>query len=112
MVGGVLSSVIINQMNLYGRISVCGSISSYNDTETTLAPMLQRGFPGKQLKMEGFIVRRWDDRWMEGINQNLEWIKQGKIKYHETITEGFENMFKAFTGMLKGENTGKAIVKV
>ncbi|XP_028144094.1 prostaglandin reductase 1 [Diabrotica virgifera virgifera] len=111
-VGGVLSSAVIQQMNLYGRISVCGSISSYNDTETPLAPMLQRGFTNKQLKMEGFNVSRWHDRWMEGINQNLEWIKQGKIKYHETITEGFENMFKAFTGMLKGENTGKAIVKV
>lgn len=29
-VGGELSSIIINQMNLFGRISVCGSISSYN----------------------------------------------------------------------------------
>lgn len=37
---------------------------------------------------------------------------QGKIKYREHITEGFENMPAAFMGMLKGENTGKAIVKV
>lgn len=29
-VGGELSSTIINQMNLFGRIAVCGSISSYN----------------------------------------------------------------------------------
>lgn len=29
-VGGELSSIIINQMNEFGRISVCGSISSYN----------------------------------------------------------------------------------
>lgn len=29
-VGGELSSIVINQMNLFGRISVCGSISSYN----------------------------------------------------------------------------------
>lgn len=29
-VGGELSSIIINQMNLFGRIAVCGSISSYN----------------------------------------------------------------------------------
>lgn len=62
--------------------------------------------------MEGFIVSRWMDRWMEGMNQNLEWIRAGKLKYHETITYGFENMPKAFIGMLKGHNTGKAVVKV
>jgi NADPH-dependent curcumin reductase CurA len=32
--------------------------------------------------------------------------------YRETVTEGFENMAKAFIGMLQGENVGKAIVKV
>jgi prostaglandin reductase 1 len=32
--------------------------------------------------------------------------------YPETVTEGFENMPKAFMGMLQGENLGKAVVKV
>jgi prostaglandin reductase 1 len=36
---------------------------------------------------------------------------QGKLVYHETVTEGFENMVTAFTGMLRGENVGKAVVK-
>lgn len=49
---------------------------------------------------------------MEGIHQNLQWIQQGKLKYRETVTEGFENIFKAFTEMLQGGNVGKAIVKV
>lgn len=62
--------------------------------------------------MEGFVVHRWADRWEEGIKQNLQWIKEGKLKYKETITEGFENAFNAFVGMLQGDNTGKAIVKI
>jgi len=28
-----MSSVVISQMNLRGRIAVCGSISAYNDKE-------------------------------------------------------------------------------
>jgi NADPH-dependent curcumin reductase CurA len=32
--------------------------------------------------------------------------------YRETVTEGFENAPKAFMGMLRGENVGKAVVKV
>lgn len=66
----------------------------------------------KELRMEGFIVHRWLDRWYEGIEQNRKWIKEGQLKYHETITEGFESTFKAFVNMLQGENKGKAIVRI
>jgi len=113
-VGGTLSSVIMSQMKARGRISVCGCISVYNDDMQKLphAPILQPLFVGKQLKMEGFLVSRWNDRWDEGIKQNLQWIKEGKLVYPETVTEGFENTPKAFMGMLQGENFGKAVVKV
>lgn len=77
-----------------------------------LATPVQPSMVSKQLKMQGFLVNRWIDRWPEGIQQNLEWIKEGKLKYRETVTEGFENMFTAFTDMLKGVNFGKAVVKV
>lgn len=62
--------------------------------------------------MEGFVVSRWQDRYMEGLKQNHKWLQQGELKYKETITEGFENMFDAFVGMLQGKNFGKALVKV
>lgn len=62
--------------------------------------------------MEGFLVSRWTNRWMEGITEILKWIKAGQIKYHETITVGFENMPQALIEMLRGENVGKAVVKV
>ncbi|XP_030760143.1 prostaglandin reductase 1-like [Sitophilus oryzae] len=109
-VGGEISSTIVNQMSLFGRISVCGAISAYNDKHPK-ASALQAAMAIKQLKMEGFIVTRWADKWFEGIDQNLQWIQEGKIKYRETVTEGFENMFRAFTDMLKGVNYGKAIVR-
>ncbi|XP_076257730.1 prostaglandin reductase 1-like isoform X1 [Rhynchophorus ferrugineus] len=110
-VGGEVSSTIINQMNRFGRISVCGAIAAYNEKQVK-ANVVQPSVAFKQLKMEGFIVNRWNDRWFEGINKNLEWIQNGKLKYRETITYGFENMFHAFTDMLKGVNYGKAIVRV
>lgn len=42
----------------------------------------------------------------------MEWIRENKVKYKETVTDGFENMFNAFVDMLQGKNVGKAIVKV
>ncbi|XP_068895476.1 prostaglandin reductase 1-like [Tenebrio molitor] len=110
-VGGEISNAVMERMNLYGRISVCGAISGYNSSGDVKVGMVQRFVVSKQLKMEGFVVRRWTDRWFEGIEQNKKWIKEGKMRYRETMTEGFDNMFKAFIDMLKGGNVGKAVVK-
>lgn len=113
-VGGRMSSVVIDQMNDFGRISVCGFITAYNDTpdQWEKVPILQPHICSKQLTMQGFIVSRWRDRWLEGITEIFKWIQQGKIKTKETVTKGFENMPQAFIDMLRGANIGKAVIKV
>ncbi|XP_015521661.1 prostaglandin reductase 1-like [Neodiprion virginianus] len=113
-VGGEISSIVMNHMNLFGRVSACGSISSYNADVKALpkCSIVQPAVVFSQLKVEGFIVNRWADRWMEGIEKNLQWLKENKLKYRETVTEGFENMFDAFVEMMRGDNVGKAVIKV
>uniref|UniRef100_A0A182P183 Prostaglandin reductase 1 n=1 Tax=Anopheles epiroticus TaxID=199890 RepID=A0A182P183_9DIPT len=110
-VGGYISEAVTGQMNLYGRIAVCGTISNYSEAPVRVRDP-QREFVFKQLRQEGFIVTRWRQRWMEGIEQNLRWIEEGKLRYQETVTDGFERMPHAFVSMLTGGNTGKAVVKV
>ena len=66
----------------------------------------------KQLKLEGLIVTRWWDQRGEAVQQMAAWIREGRVKVNETVTEGFQRMPLAFIGMLKGENMGKAVVKV
>lgn len=111
-VGGELSSTIINQMNLFGRVSVCGSISSYNDVNIPVATIIQPSVVSKQIRVEGFLVGRWADHWPEAFAELTKWIKSGNIQTKEHVTEGFENIYDAFVGMLKGENVGKAVVKI
>ena len=71
-------------MKDFGRISVCGAISTYNDKtgEPTVVPCCEGAFVFKQLKMEGFLVHRWMNRWMEGLTQMTKWIQEvdGKTK--------------------------------
>ncbi|NXV07410.1 PTGR1 reductase, partial [Cettia cetti] len=111
-VGGEFATVAISQMKKYGRIAVCGAISQYNDSVPQKGPYVQMPIIFKELQMEGFIVSRWKDRREEGLRALLKWVMEGKVKYHEQVTKGFENMPMAFIGMLKGENLGKAVVKV
>ncbi|KAG7461977.1 hypothetical protein MATL_G00196790 [Megalops atlanticus] len=111
-VGGPFSSVAIPQMKAFGRIAVCGGISLYNDTAPQNGPYVHLHMIFKQLKMEGFLVGRWEHKNEESLRRLMAWVKEGKLKYKEHVTTGFENMPASFMGMLQGENTGKAIVKV
>ncbi|KAF2367758.1 Alcohol dehydrogenase C-terminal [Trinorchestia longiramus] len=113
-VGGDFTAAVVPHMAEFGRIALCGTISTYNKQrgETTATVPLDPGWLiPKQLKVEGFIATRWSPRWMEGITQLATWIQQGKLKYEETVTEGFDNMPEAFISLFRGDNIGKAVVK-
>ncbi|KAF2367759.1 Alcohol dehydrogenase C-terminal [Trinorchestia longiramus] len=114
-VGGDFTASVLPHMVEMGRVSVCGAISTYNQQlapgEKPSGPFASSIIIPKQLKVEGFMVYRWASRWMEGIHQLVKWIKEGKLKYEETVTEGFENVPKTFIGLFQGENMGKAVIK-
>lgn len=76
-----------------------------------IIPIIQPAVLTKQLK-KGFTFKRWVDRWDEAFKNNLRWIREGKLKYKEKVTEGFDNAFDAFVDMLKGGNIGKSIMKI
>ena len=111
-VGGAITDAVFQLLNVFGRVSVCGQISMYNLEKPEPGPRLLPYTLVKQLKVEGFIVTRWQSRWGEGVAQMAQWLKEGKIQHREDIVDGFENTVKAFIGMLQGENTGKMLVKV
>ncbi|XP_064071964.1 prostaglandin reductase 1-like [Vanessa tameamea] len=113
-VGGEISSIIMAQMNKKGRVAVCGSISAYNADPSQMpkATIIQLPVILNELKIEGFIIWEWFDRWFEAFDQLTAWIRNGQLKTPEHVTDGFDNLFEAFTGMMSGDNFGKAVVKV
>lgn len=111
-VGGEFSNIVIPQMKKFGRIAICGAISTYNSTRPLPPGPPPEVIIYQQLRMEGFIVSRWKgEASQKALNELMKWVSEGKIQYEEYVTEGFENMPAAFMGMLKGDNLGKTIVK-
>ena len=110
-VGGAISDSVFTLLNPFGRVSVCGQISQYNLQAPEPGPRLLTQILVRQLKVEGFIVTRFQERWPQGATQMAQWIKEGRIKHREDIVEGFEKTPRAFIDMLEGKNTGKMLVK-
>jgi NADPH-dependent curcumin reductase CurA len=110
-VGGEITDAALRLLNLHARVSICGQISQYNAERPEMGPRLLGLLIVSRSKIQGFLVSDYFARFDEGLRQMAEWLKAGKLKYHENVVEGFENMPRAFIGMLRGENTGKQLVK-
>lgn len=111
-VGGPITDAVIPLLNTHARISVCGQISQYNVEKPETGPRWLWALIVKQARVEGFLVFQFFDQFPQAAMEMANWIEEGKLKYKEDIVEGFENLPKAFIGMLQGDNTGKRLVKV
>lgn len=111
-VGGEISDAVTMQLNDFARVSLCGQIALYNATSMPTGPRIQPLLLTRRVKMQGFIISDFQSEFGEGIKKIAGWLKEGKLKYEETVVEGFDNIPKAFLGLFSGENKGKMVVKV
>jgi NADPH-dependent curcumin reductase CurA len=111
-VGGEVSDAVLRNINSFGRVALCGSISQYNATTPPMGPRLMGTFVGKRVRAQGFIVTDFAERYGPARRQLGDWIKAGKLKYREDIAEGLDKAPRAFIGLLRGENFGKMLVKL
>jgi NADPH-dependent curcumin reductase CurA len=111
-VGGEHLEAAINGLNKYGRVAMCGAIAQYNDTEPATAPHNLAAVIGKELNLRGFIVSNHGRRMPDFVAEMAGWLRSGQISWRETVVEGLENAPEAFLGLLRGENTGKMVIRL
>lgn len=112
-VGGAHLDAACGQMRALGRIPVCGMISAYNNKGarsegvTTLSNMIYN-----RVTMKGFVVYEFEHMREQFLSDMRGWLKEGKLKYDETILEGIDQAPAALIGLLQGQNTGKMLVRL
>jgi hypothetical protein len=111
-VGGSITDAVFAQLAVNARVVICGLISQYNQPRVEMGPRLLSYVLIRQVRVEGFIVTRYFSRAQEFFAEMAPWVRDGRLKYRETVVEGIENAPRAFIGMLNGENIGKMLVKV
>jgi NADPH-dependent curcumin reductase CurA len=110
-VGGEQLEAAIAALRPFGRVALCGAISVYNATEPAPGPRNLALAVGKQLTLRGFVVTSYGHLREPFEAEMAGWLRAGKIRYEETVVDGLEHAVGAFLGMMRGENTGKMLVR-
>lgn len=111
-VGGPVSDAVILELNRNSRVVLCGTISSYNNPAEDLGPRIQWKFITTSSMMKGFTLGDYASELKTGAVEMAKWFQEGKLKYEETVVEGFDQTLEAFRGLFEGSNLGKQLVKV
>ncbi len=111
-VGGDHLEAAISSLNPHGRAAICGMISQYNNTAPEPGPRNMGMLVSKRLRLQGFLVSDHSDLLPEFVREVGGWLSDGKVVVRETFVDGLENAPSAFLGLLRGDNTGKMVVRI
>ncbi len=109
-VGGAHLDAALARMNLHGRIPVCGMISTYNgggDGVRHLSNLIY-----KRIRMEGFVASDFAHLHSTFTADMTAWLKSGRVKYQETVFDGFERAPEGLIGLFQGLNAGKMLIRI
>ncbi len=111
--GGEVLGGALRRMKIHGRIVCCGVVSQYDTSKPEPGPF---GVPGLlinfRVRMEGFLVFDYAERYGEARSRMREWVDAGKLVPKQDVFEGLERAPEAFVDLLAGGNVGTRIVRV
>jgi hypothetical protein len=110
-VGGESMDAALSNMNIGGRIAVCGTISEPLGAPVC-GPRIGRTMLVQRLTMTGFLATDHLDRAAEVSKEMSSWVKRDEVHYLEEIAPDLSDAPAALGRVLRGENLGKSLVQV
>ncbi len=111
-VGGEHLDAALAGMNLLGRVAVCGMISGYNEAGTRTNVRNLSNIIYGRITLRGFTAADFMDLRPQFLADMAGWLREGRIKTHETIYQGIAEAPAAMIDLMKGVNLGKMLVRL
>jgi NADPH-dependent curcumin reductase CurA len=111
-VGGDHLEAAIGALRRHGRVAICGAISEYDAAEPPPGPRNLFLTVANDLTIRGFRGSSNVHLLPEMTREVGGWLRDGRLRYRETVVEGLERAPEALAGLLRGDNTGKTLVHI
>jgi NADPH-dependent curcumin reductase len=111
-VGGPVMDLVIDRINLYARIALCGMVASYTGGEQTAGRSLMN-LVNQRGTLRGFIVLDFMDQAAEVVPRLAEWLLDGSLVHRDEIVEGgLDAVPEAMARLARGQNAGMQLVRI
>lgn len=110
-VGGEVLAAALGNLALHARVVLCGMIGAYSAESPPPGPFLGPVVAARAT-VRGLVVYDHLQRLPELERVVGGWIRDGRFRYREDVTEGLEHAPEAFCRLMRGENFGKTLVRV
>jgi hypothetical protein len=111
-VGGDHLEAAIGALRKWGRVAMCGAISEYSASEPQPGPSNLFLAVANDLTLRGFRGSSYVHLMDEMAAEVGRWLREGRIRYRQTVVDGLERAPEALALLLRGDNTGKTLVKI
>lgn len=113
-VGGDLYDEVLAQINVRGRIVICGRLASAHlaDTAYDIGPRDASRILVRRLTKQGFLVTDYADRFPEAAAALAAWRNAGRLHLDEDVLDGIERAPEGLTRIVSGKNRGKQLVRL
>ncbi|WP_293902762.1 NADP-dependent oxidoreductase [Phenylobacterium sp.] len=111
-VGGDIMDAVVSRMNNFGRMALCGMISTYNDSDRPAGPTDFVRVLMHRLTIRGFIITDFLPRAGEAMAELIPWVMEGKLKWKVHVDQGLEGAMDSLQRLFTGAHDGKLLIQV
>jgi hypothetical protein len=113
-VGGPIFPVLMEHFNTDAKMTLCGTISDYSETEcpegTNYLPRLITIIHYRFLSIKAFATPYVMDTFPEFLAEMTPLVTEGRIKYGEEFVDGFDKLPATFLTLFDGSHSGKKLI--
>ncbi len=111
-VGGPVLNDVMARIANHARVVICGGISRYEQETLPDGPANYFNVVFRQAKMEGFLLRGYEQDYPEALNRIRGWMESGELEFRQDMQEGFENIPATLKRLFTGANIGKQMLRL
>ncbi|XP_004289171.1 PREDICTED: NADP-dependent alkenal double bond reductase P1-like isoform X2 [Fragaria vesca subsp. vesca] len=112
-VGGEMLEAVLNHVNRHAKIPLCGMISEYNKVWTERKGVRNLlNLVGKEVKMQGFLLGSYLDRFGDFAKEMESHLKERKINSKLKIVHGIDKFLESLGSLFTSSNIGKVVIQV
>jgi NADPH-dependent curcumin reductase CurA len=109
---GAISDEVYAQLAIGARVVICGTASVTSWEPPPQGPRVERHLLVKRARMSGLLIFDHAHRYEEAVARLAGWVREGKLRYREEISEGIEHCPGAIAELYRGENLGKRLIRL